>query len=92
MGASADVGDPTDPEWLWKRLLSEEPALIQIAWGSLKEEERVHVRIHLLAMAREAGWQPGQRRAAHAALQVVDPDAERRTAPHPSGGKRKSGR
>ncbi len=86
------MGGPIDPEWLWNRLLSEEPALIQIAWEALGPDQRADVLSHLQAMAGESGWQPGQRRAARAALSVLDSDTDRKTAERPPAGKRKSGR
>jgi hypothetical protein len=58
-------------EALWEHLLSENAALIRLAWESLDEEGRGAVKRHLEAMTRETGWHPNQRRAATAALQCL---------------------
>jgi hypothetical protein len=61
-----------EPEALWKQLLSEKSAQILRAWRSLSAEEQSAVRVHLNEMVREAGWHPGQRRAAEAALRCIE--------------------
>jgi hypothetical protein len=63
-----------DPELLWSRLLSGKPELIRAAWDALSAGDREEVRRHLRAMAEEAGWQPGQRGAARAALECLEAD------------------
>jgi len=66
-----DRGPATDPEALWSDLLSGEDARILRAWATLGREEQSAVKLHLQSMAGEAGWQPGQRRAAQAALRCI---------------------
>jgi hypothetical protein len=61
-----------DPELLWSRLLSGDPARIRAAWILLSTEEQEGVRRHLQAMAEETGWQTGQRLAARAALEWLE--------------------
>jgi hypothetical protein len=63
-----------DPELLWGRLLSGEPDLIRGAWETLGAGEREGVRRHLQSMAEDTGWQPGQRKAARAALECLAAD------------------
>jgi hypothetical protein len=77
-GAMRRMTETMDPEWMWNRLLSEEPELIRAAWNALTDGERKRLLHHLRAMAEEEGWQPGQRRAARAALRVLAPRAERK--------------
>ncbi len=66
--------EPLDPELLWSRLLSGEPELIRAAWAKLSAADREEVLRHLHVMAEEAGWQPGQRSAARAALECLETD------------------
>jgi hypothetical protein len=68
------MAETLDPELLWSRLLSGEPELIRAAWATLSTADREEVRRHLHVMAEEAGWQPGQRSAARAALECLDTD------------------
>ncbi len=68
------MAEPLDPELLWSRLLSGEPERIRAAWAALSAADREEVRRHLHSMAEEAGWQPGQRSAAHAALKCLEAD------------------
>jgi hypothetical protein len=63
-----------DPELLWSRLLSGDPARIRAAWNLLDAEEQEGVRRHLQTMAGETGWQTGQRLAARAALECLEAD------------------
>jgi hypothetical protein len=61
-------------DWLeefWEDILSERPIRIVSAWVRLSEDEKVSVRAHLTAMAREDGWAEVQRAAAQAALQAI---------------------
>jgi hypothetical protein len=61
-----------EPEQLWEYLLSEKQALILRAWESMNQEERSAVKRHLQVMSTDAGWHPGQRRSARAALQCIN--------------------
>jgi hypothetical protein len=63
-----------DPELMWSRLLSGKPDLIRGAWETLGAAEREGVHRHLQSMAEETGWQPGQRKAARAALECLEAD------------------
>jgi hypothetical protein len=62
---------PIDLEEFWMRLLSEEPALIHLAWKSLSAEEQRAVRDHLQVMTQAEGWHPTQRKAARTALRCI---------------------
>jgi hypothetical protein len=71
----AAVSESPEPEALWSSLLSGRPELIRSAWKTLGGEERAAVRRHLQTMAHDEGWQPGQRRAARAALEWLEEHA-----------------
>lgn len=63
-------------EEFWGDLLSEEPLRITAAWLTLDIESQKVVYAHLQKMAFEDGWQDSQRKAAQAALLVLqDPEA-----------------
>jgi hypothetical protein len=69
--------DAIEPEEFWSEVLSEDPARVQDALRILTRVERAGVRVHLQAMAEDAGWSTGQRRRARAALvaiQDTEPD------------------
>jgi hypothetical protein len=72
-----------EPELIWSRLLSGEPELIRAGWNALGAAEREGVRRHLQTMTEEPGWQPGQRKAARAALDFLEPDFDGQAEPNP---------
>jgi hypothetical protein len=59
------------PEKLWEDLLSRQPYEIMAAFSSLNPSDQKAVLAHLQRMVNEAGWQPGQRISARAALDVL---------------------
>lgn len=56
----------------WEAMLSEEEVPVQLAWSRLSPEGQTSVLAHLRAMADEEGWQPSQRKAARAALRILE--------------------
>ncbi|OGO08976.1 MAG: hypothetical protein A3K46_04800 [Chloroflexi bacterium RBG_13_60_9] len=83
MDRGCPMTEAQDPEHLWSRLLSGEPDRIRGAWKSLGAAEQERVRRHLQTMAEEPGWQPGQRKAARAALDCLQADRDGQAEPDP---------
>jgi hypothetical protein len=65
-------GGSHDPEHFWAEILSEDPVQIGSAFDRLAPGERLRVLEHLRRMARDDGWQPGQRRRARTALDQLE--------------------
>ncbi|HEY5573318.1 MAG TPA: hypothetical protein VIK64_09935 [Anaerolineales bacterium] len=65
------VKRPESLEEFWEYLLSGEPERVQVAIEDLDETQKPAVIAHLRRMASEAGWQPGQRDSARAALEII---------------------
>jgi hypothetical protein len=65
-----------DLEALWEALLSQNPGQIRRAWMALSDDEALAVLQHLGRIRDEDGWQPSQREAAAAALQVIYDQAQ----------------
>jgi hypothetical protein len=76
MNRGIAMDEARNPEILWGRLLSGEPALIRAAWKTLNAAEQKGILRHLQAMAAEEGWQPAQRRAARSALRCLESNRE----------------
>jgi hypothetical protein len=74
---------PIELEEFWMHILSEDSALIDLAWKSLSAGEQRAVRDHLYVMAREEGWHPDQRKAARTALRRIEKQEDPRTTPKP---------
>jgi hypothetical protein len=56
----------------WEAILSEQPETIHGAAAGLDPEAYAALIAHLREMASGPGWQPGQARAARAALQALE--------------------
>ena len=65
------VKRPESVQELWDYLLAGEPERVRDAFSVLDENEKQAVVEHLRRMASEAGWQPGQRDSARAALEII---------------------
>ena len=66
------VKRPETLEEFWDHLLSGEPKRVRDAFSVLDENEKQAVVEHLRRMVSEAGWQPGQRDSARAALEIIN--------------------
>lgn len=58
-------------EYIWEMLLSRDAKWILTAFESLEPDQKQIVLEHLQKMVAEPGWQPGQRKSAQAALDVI---------------------
>jgi hypothetical protein len=61
-----------EPDEIWSRLLSGDPAKIRFVWTALDTRQKRSVRAHLKEMISGHGWQPGQRKAAQSALDYLE--------------------